>query len=326
MKMYENKKALVVAINYVGKEHELKGPTFDGRGIADLLYRKGFNVTLLIEEDATAYRIKESLAALVDGATIGDVLVFYYSGHGTQVPSKGESDNYEEAIVPYDMDWVNNIVYDNDFRRIFNKVPAGVNTTVILDCCHSGDMLDQEVHTHVMADEAESSRHLGPVKVRFLLPPMAILEKLKETQVVNWATSKDVNATALLVAACRSYQVSLEMEIDGQIQGLATYALLKTLRHNPGINYIDLIREMSLVCLGFKAAQRPELDGLPYLHNTLFLEPFKSPKDIAAIPAVVALQQNQPVAEQEKKEPRLKLLLAVSLALIIGAAIFIIRF
>jgi hypothetical protein len=58
----------------------------------------------------------------------------------------------------------------------------------------------------------------------------------------------------------------------------------------------------------------------------LFLEPFKSPKDIAAIPAVVALQQNQPVAEQEKKEPRLKLLLAVSLALIIGAAIFIIRF
>ena len=61
---------------------------------------------------------------LTDGAGPGDVLVFHYSGHGSQVDddSGDEWECRDEILVPYDHDW-SNPLRDDDLKRRFDRVP-----------------------------------------------------------------------------------------------------------------------------------------------------------------------------------------------------------
>ncbi|XP_078436787.1 metacaspase-4-like [Wolffia australiana] len=145
------KKALLVGCNYPGTKAELRGCINDVmRMQRSLVERFGFaeeDITILIDTDdrytlPTGANIRRAMADLVSGAEPGDVLFFHYSGHGTRLPAEtGEDDDtgYDECIVPCDM----NLITDDDFRALVDKLPSGCRLTIVSDSCHSGGLIEQ---------------------------------------------------------------------------------------------------------------------------------------------------------------------------------------
>ncbi|XP_051125922.1 metacaspase-4-like [Andrographis paniculata] len=145
------KKAVLIGVNYPGTKAELKGCINDVRRMyASLVERFGFaeeDITVLIDTDdsytqPTGRNVRAALANLVESAQPGDILFVHYSGHGTRLPAEtGEEDDtgYDECIVPCDM----NLITDDDFRELVDKVPEGCQLTIVSDSCHSGGLIDE---------------------------------------------------------------------------------------------------------------------------------------------------------------------------------------
>ncbi|KAL1205638.1 Metacaspase-4 [Cardamine amara subsp. amara] len=145
------KKAVLIGINYPGTKAELRGCVNDVHRMRTcLVERYGFsesNITVLIDTDEsytnpTGKNIRRALEDLVRSAGPDDVLVVHYSGHGTRLPAEtGEDDDtgFDECIVPCDM----NLITDDDFRDLVDRVPPGCRMTIISDSCHSGGLIDE---------------------------------------------------------------------------------------------------------------------------------------------------------------------------------------
>nr|XP_043612143.1 metacaspase-4-like [Erigeron canadensis] len=144
------KKAVLIGCSYTGTKAELKGCTNDVKRMHRcLIDRYGFaegDIKVLIDMDdsftqPTGRNIRNALSDLVGSAESGDFLFVHYSGHGTRLPAEtGEDDDtgYDECIVPCDM----NLITDDDFRELVDKVPHGCRITIVSDSCHSGGLID----------------------------------------------------------------------------------------------------------------------------------------------------------------------------------------
>ncbi len=241
------KKAVLVGINkYELEGNNLSGCVNDVTNVRDILINYyGFdvpNIRVLADERATKCNIIERLGWLVNDAKPGDILVFHFSGHGSQVRDReGDelSDSLDEILCPCDMDWEDNYITDDELALIFKQLPAGVTLDVILDSCHSGT----------------STRN--PYKIRFMQPPVDILcrneENIVHKGLLSWikgfflGKKKDDTMEPIeemnhsLLAGCQSKQTSADAYLDGSYNGAFTYYLCKNLRAENGkINRIDL--------------------------------------------------------------------------------------
>jgi len=272
------KRALIVGINYTGTGNDLRGCINDAMNMNTLLKDLNFQQTkLILEKEATTQGIMDGLRWLVEGAVPGDVLVFHYSGHGSQIRSTIEPDGLDEIICPIDLNWRDRVITDNELKAVFHSVPNGVNVSVILDCCHSATGLDQE---ETLFEQARVQMHQdAPLAKedgsRFLPMPADVEAYIRNEglELREFKTSRDINRSALLIAGCMPHQTSADALLDGQYQGAATYALLKALKADKK-TYRDVAQFMSdfMVKTGF--SQRPQLDGHPSLYDQAFLEPW----------------------------------------------------
>lgn len=146
------KRALVVGINdYSGlfgnNNNNLSSCVADANSMQQLLIDSfGFDssaITLLTDGAAGSAAITSALQNMVANSAAGDVVCFYYSGHGSRVSGdsdRADCDKYYEAIIPAS----GPTITDRDLYNIANTLAQSVvNFTVILDSCHSGGM-DQE--------------------------------------------------------------------------------------------------------------------------------------------------------------------------------------
>ena len=147
-----NNKALLVGINaYPNSNNNLRGCIND---IVDMeyfiasknkVYQKE-NIRTLTDSRATKKGILSALNWLLLGASAGDQILFQYSGHGAQIPSRSpslEKDGLDEIICPYDFNGENaaaTAISDKEFVSIFAKIPQGVHFVWISDSCHSEDL------------------------------------------------------------------------------------------------------------------------------------------------------------------------------------------
>eukprot|EP00525_Craspedostauros_australis_P002495 CAMPEP_0198134924 /NCGR_PEP_ID=MMETSP1442-20131203/60321_1 /TAXON_ID= /ORGANISM="Craspedostauros australis, Strain CCMP3328" /LENGTH=401 /DNA_ID=CAMNT_0043796081 /DNA_START=349 /DNA_END=1553 /DNA_ORIENTATION=- len=53
-----------------------------------------------------------------------------------------EEDGYDETLIPVDFKSAGQIIDDDILKMLVMPMPAGVNVTVLMDCCHSGTVLD----------------------------------------------------------------------------------------------------------------------------------------------------------------------------------------
>src|SRR5262249_37374901 len=101
-------------------------------------------VRVLRNEEATRDRIlAEIRRQLVEPASPGDVAVFFYAGHGSQVNNSQstELDKKDETIVPADSNQGAWDIRDKELRRLFNDIlDKGAALTVFFDSGHSGSI------------------------------------------------------------------------------------------------------------------------------------------------------------------------------------------
>ncbi len=98
------------------------------------------NIKMLTNQEATHESIKNELAKLKNIVQRGDIVFFYYSGHGSQVKNSLSYDNTgsDQTIVPSDLYDIRNKELSKIFNEILDKIGDSGKLTVIFDSCHSG--------------------------------------------------------------------------------------------------------------------------------------------------------------------------------------------
>lgn len=144
--------ALLIGINRypnLGSEWQLEGCINDILIMQDTLLRRfGFakdQITVLVDEQATRVGILAAMEELVSRVGQDDVVLFHYSGHGSQQtdePDGDEPDHMDETLVPFDSGRPprkNRDISDDEIHtwlcRLTDRTPY---VTLIFDCCHSG--------------------------------------------------------------------------------------------------------------------------------------------------------------------------------------------
>ena len=266
------KRALLIGINkYLIPGADLRGCVNDVKDLsAALVQFYGFkkkDITVLVDGAATQKAMENGISSLVRGAKKGDVLVLHYSGHGSNVPddaeNRDEADGRDEILCPADLNW-DKPLRDDWLRKTFDKLPAGVSFTIIMDCCHSG--------TNTRAIEPPDVK----VKQRYLPSPwgLAAAETGRSLPRANKPLlrssrsprkAKDiVNAELpeLLITGCRDTQTSADAFINGRYNGALTFALVEAIRKTKGrLTYRQLHDRAAEVLKARKFEQVPQLEG-----------------------------------------------------------------
>lgn len=140
-----SKKALLIGINYIGTSNELSGCINDVDAMENMLMKTGFNNFVKLTDKTlvkpTKSAILNAFTNLLRSSKVGDLLCFFYSGHGSYILDRSgdEVDGRDEAIVSIDM----NIVSDDELKAIIQaELKEGVTLLGIFDSCFSGSILD----------------------------------------------------------------------------------------------------------------------------------------------------------------------------------------
>ncbi|VVB72630.1 Caspase domain protein [uncultured archaeon] len=228
---------------------------------------------ILTDGRATRAAIMSELKWLVTGAKKGDLLIFYYSGHGSQMPdlTGEEVDRKDETICPHDFATAG-MIKDDDLRAVFSKIPAGVNLEVLLDSCHSGTGTREMAAMVDIPDEMKVTiRYVEPpFDYAFFLesdPTIATAGILKATSAAKKpAGAKEAVVVAtlnhVLWAGCKDNQTSGEANVGGVVRGFFTYCFCKCLRSKGGVvTRIDLDKMIAACMKSVGASQTPQLEG-----------------------------------------------------------------
>jgi metacaspase-1 len=250
------KRALLVGLNrYPDPANTLRGCLNDVRQLGDTLAAQlGFGapgaISTLTDAEATTAAIRHGLERLVDGARSGDVVVFHYSGHGSQVEDRDgdESDGLDEIICPYDLDWDAPFT-DDDLDAIVRRLDTGAVLAVILDCCHSGTGL-RELAQRVPRYKARCLPHPGLTAGE---QPAGGIRRL----------GRRLNQRgAVLLAGCRADQVSADALLDGDYHGALTFYLCRAITElGPDATYLELVRRVRQLLNREGFDQVPQLEG-----------------------------------------------------------------
>ena len=204
---------------------DLDGAVNDATAIAEVLqHRYQFAPPrLLLNEHATRDSILAALRQLADDARPGDVVVFYYAGHGSQRVnslSTRKLNHLDQTIVPADANAGQFDIRDMELAAAFDRVldrigPTGT-LTLIFDSCHSGAVTRGEP---------------SPSKVRW-----AAADPRDAADSVAVPPPEDRGA--LFLAAAQDFEPSSEVtasDVEGRprAHGAFTAALLRVMRSAP---------------------------------------------------------------------------------------------
>jgi len=253
------KKALLVGINHYKNlpfySHRLKrwitnlqGSINDVRIMRELLIsRYGFraeDIKVLTNEEATRESILHYFESrLVRGTREEDLVFFYFSGHGTQIPDQNgdEEDGMDETLCPYDLVPVGaanlketRAIIDDELGVMFRKVKAR-DVVVIVDACHSGSM----------------TRSIGGIPVSQLEEtpayyPKYIPVELAESLVRGKSFSSDIPrqndipTDQIFISSSRENQLSLEIALDEGFRGAMSSALVEGMTRRRDVTYLEL--------------------------------------------------------------------------------------
>lgn len=147
------KRAVLTGINYCGMQGELSGCHNDVKNIMRYLIEvHGFeseNITVLMDDDEhdppTYANITNAYQKIIEETQAGDAVFIHYSGHGGKVRDDDwgeEEDGFDETLIPLDYMDAGQIRDDYIFENLVKPLAEGATMTCLMDCCHSGTVLD----------------------------------------------------------------------------------------------------------------------------------------------------------------------------------------
>lgn len=257
--------ALLVGIDkyrYSKKAHfpDLKGCVNDVTVMKELLVHKyGFeprNVKLLTDFQAThaaiIQAIKEHLLAQVRA---DDIVVFEYSGHGSQVANPTKINGYDETIVPTDSRDPDGKVFDitgDEMNALLRSIGAITkNITIIMDSCHSGGLVRERNLSGLVRRIPADARKQPPLQVT--------ADSQTRSRDVGFAPTTLKYA---FIAAARSDENAFEYSADHIDYGVLTYFLhRKLLASGTNLSYRDVMDEIKSQVSTAYPSQHPQLEG-----------------------------------------------------------------
>lgn len=265
----------------------LGGCVNDAIKMQELAQARGFTgfdggPPLLITENAAKYddvlaKISQAAETLNDG----DIFLFTFAGHGLQRAgtlfenSENGNDGMDETLVLSDK-----FVLDNVLRRdLWPTFKPGVRVVMVADSCHSGGVAmvvaDHSDDDHP-ADPEYSSEHQNGAdgnvvigRVRSLTGDQAdahftalseFYTHLNST-LPSAANANQIQASVMLLAACKEDEKTRESTINGKTQGVYTRALLDVWGANNNLTYTQLIE-------GVKAQVQPNTPVLMMIEQS----------------------------------------------------------
>ena len=267
-----NNKALLVGINaYPNPSNNLRGCIND---IVDMEYfiaskNKVYpkeNIKTLTDSRATKKGILSALNWLLLGASAGDQILFQYSGHGAQLPSRSpsiEKDGLDEIICPYNFSGdaaAETAISDKEFAKIFAKIPQGVHFVWISDSCHSEDL--SRKHEIVEANEANSNYDFKDTRFRRFNYKDSTQQKEAIAPIASLGSTHSPLHGALL-SGCASHQLSADAYINNRFNGAFTHYLIKNLSlYGEDASMQDIVKYVNIDLLENDYDQNPQSEGL----------------------------------------------------------------
>jgi hypothetical protein len=145
-------RALLIGVGrYEKLDETLSGVSLDIQMMTEFALLLGFKknaIKVLEHEGASTRQVFSAIDNwLIKGVGPQDRVLFYFSGHGSQIPDDGkdENDAFDEVLLLYDAaikqqarhPTLTGVLVDDDFNTMLARMTSR-NILVILDACHSG--------------------------------------------------------------------------------------------------------------------------------------------------------------------------------------------
>lgn len=253
------KKALLIGIDnyknlpFYSNEYRrwinnLKGPLNDVRIMKEALTsRYGFreeDIRVLTEKEATRDNIIKAFENwLINGTKQGDLVFFYFSGHGTQVPDQNgdEEDGLDEALCPYDVEPKGSknviearLIIDDELGEMLRKL-AKRDVTIVVDACHSGSVT-RSINRVPVSDLEETPAY----QARFI--PVEIDESHVRGKAfsLDIPRQEDIPDDQIFISSSRADQISLEIALPEGFHGAMTSGLVEGMNQRRDSTYREL--------------------------------------------------------------------------------------
>jgi metacaspase-1 len=245
----KNKKALLIGINYINTPYELSGCIDDTYRMKNLLSSHGFTdfkiLTDLTSTKPTKNNILNELKNLIVNAKSGDVLFFYYSGHGSYTYDRNgdEIDGKDETLISSDLQ----AVIDDELKNILqNHLSSEITIIGMFDSCHSGTILDLKYNY------LDSNNY----------------DKYSENNKVS-----ECQGNVIMISGCMDSQTSVEVLIENKAQGALTWSFIDCINKTPNCSWRELLKSMrdSLKKNGFEQIPQLSTDSFYDIDSKLFI-------------------------------------------------------
>jgi len=241
------KKAVCAGINnYPGSTNDLQGCVNDANDWANLLQLNGFDTKVILDKQATRANLLTELENLITDAEAEDVIVFTYSGHGTNVidTSGDEDDGYDEALYVYD-----GILLDDELRAIIQKTKIGVHLVVISDSCFSGTV------TRVSPTGVPRYMKTAEIPAHFKLKKKLLSEE---------------DMVEILLSGCDDDEYSYDAYINGRWSGAFSANAISVIKDR--LTYNEFYAAVRGILPSREYPQTPQLEGSTANKNRLLFE------------------------------------------------------
>ena len=184
-------------------------------------------------------RVYKEMDALCKKTGQRGFLYIKYSGHGTQVPSSSEPNNYNEALYLY-----NGVLIDDNIYKLQQETPDTIDVLAKFDSCFSGDIGSRDLFGNPTYRKA---RFMPLEGVPILHVPKNRLAKTDSGQ--KW----------IIFSAGGEEQTVADATFNGRPNGAFTYADLNS--YSRGSLYDKELELTRLFLAANKFDHVPELSG-----------------------------------------------------------------
>ena len=264
------KRALLVGINdypFLEERHQLRGCENDVTLVRGILTTKyGFDaakIKTLLSAEATRKGIIEAFQThLIDQSQAGDMVLFHFSGHGSQVEdeNKDEDDELDETLCPTDTNTNSPEpqIIDDEINKWIQALQAkGVKDIVfVLDCCHSGTA----TKGLLQGTGLSRPRYLDPFDV--YKKPLIPKERALGDAPVSERAAEVGDQDVVVISGCKDAQQSNDAQLGGAWNGALTYFLSAVAQStSPSATYDDVVCEVRRRVQEKYPTQTPQFQG-----------------------------------------------------------------